>query len=97
MTLSVQPVILAGGYGTRLWPMSRKLLPKQFLPLVSEQTMLQETVARAQRLRNARPPLVVVSEEHRFLAAEQLRAMGAGGATLLLEPAGRGTAGASRA
>ncbi|MDA1116573.1 MAG: mannose-1-phosphate guanylyltransferase/mannose-6-phosphate isomerase [Proteobacteria bacterium] len=92
MTLPVQPVILAGGYGTRLWPMSRKLLPKQFLPLVSAQTMLQETVARAQCLRNARPPLVVVSEEHRFLAAEQLRAMGAEGATLLLEPAGRGTA-----
>ena len=92
MTLSVQPVILAGGYGTRLWPMSRQLLPKQFLPLVSAQTMLQETVARAQRVRDAGPPLVVVSEEHRFLAAEQLRAMGVKDARILLEPAGRGTA-----
>ncbi|MEO8717649.1 MAG: sugar phosphate nucleotidyltransferase, partial [Burkholderiales bacterium] len=72
--------------------MSRQLLPKQFLPLVSAQTMLQETVARARRVTDARPPLVIVSEEHRFLAAEQLRAMGAADARLLLEPAGRGTA-----
>jgi mannose-1-phosphate guanylyltransferase/mannose-6-phosphate isomerase len=92
MTHSVHPVILAGGYGTRLWPMSRQLLPKQFLPLVSAQTMLQETVARAQRLRDALPPLVLVSEEHRFLAAEQLRAQGVQDARLVLEPAGRGTA-----
>lgn len=95
MTPSVQPVILAGGYGTRLWPMSRQLLPKQFLPLVSGQTMLQETIARARRLRGSKAPLVVVSEEHRFLAAEQLRAMGSSEARLLLEPAGRGTAAAA--
>jgi mannose-1-phosphate guanylyltransferase/mannose-6-phosphate isomerase len=92
MTPPVQPVILAGGYGTRLWPMSRQLLPKQFLPLVSGQTMLQETVARLRDLSGARAPLVVVSEEHRFLAAEQLRESGAKGARLLLEPIGRGTA-----
>ena len=92
MSPAIQPVILAGGYGTRLWPLSRKLLPKQFLPLVSERSMLQETVARTQRLRPARAPLVVVSDEHRFLAAEQLRAMGVEDAALLLEPAGRGTA-----
>lgn len=92
MTPPVQPVILAGGYGTRLWPMSRQLLPKQFLPLVSEQTMLQETVARLIGTSNARPPLALVSEEHRFLAAEQLRESGVKGAQLLLEPAGRGTA-----
>lgn len=92
MTLTVQPVILAGGYGTRLWPMSRQLLPKQFLPLASTHTMLQETVARARQVKDVRPPLVIVSEEHRFLAAEQLRAMGATDARLLLEPAGRGTA-----
>jgi mannose-1-phosphate guanylyltransferase/mannose-6-phosphate isomerase len=92
MSPVVQPVILAGGYGTRLWPLSRKLLPKQFLALVSERSMLQEAVARTLRLANAAAPMVVVSEEHRFLAAEQLRAMGAAGAALLLEPEGRGTA-----
>ncbi len=88
----ILPVVLAGGYGTRLWPLSRQLLPKQFLPLVSAQTMLQETVARALGLRGAAAPLVLASEEHRFLAAEQLRAMGVQGPRLLLEPAGRGTA-----
>jgi mannose-1-phosphate guanylyltransferase/mannose-6-phosphate isomerase len=92
MSPVVQPVILAGGYGTRLWPLSRKLLPKQFLTLVSERSMLQEAVSRTLQLANARAPMVVVSEEHRFLAAEQLRAMGAAGAALLLEPEGRGTA-----
>ena len=92
MNPTVQPVILAGGYGTRLWPLSRRLLPKQFLPLISERSMLQEAVSRTLRLKNARAPLVVVSEEHRFLAAEQLRACGVQGAALLLEPAGRGTA-----
>jgi mannose-1-phosphate guanylyltransferase / mannose-6-phosphate isomerase len=86
------PVVLAGGYGTRLWPLSRQLLPKQFLPLVSERSMLQEAVLRATRLQGARRAIVVVNEEHRFLAAEQLRAMNAAGCTLLLEPAGRGTA-----
>lgn len=92
MTPPVQPVILAGGYGTRLWPLSRQLLPKQFLPLVSEKSMLQEAVLRAQRVEGALPALVICNEEHRFLAAEQLRAMGAAGARVLLEPEGRGTA-----
>ena len=92
MTLPVQPVILAGGYGTRLWPLSRQLLPKQFLPLVSDGSMLQDAVLRARQVEDALPALVIVNEEHRFLAAEQLRAMGAQGASVLLEPAGRGTA-----
>ncbi len=92
MTPPVQPVILAGGYGTRLWPLSRQLLPKQFLPLVSEKSMLQEAVLRAQQVEGALPALVVCNEEHRFLAAEQLRAMGTQGALVLLEPGGRGTA-----
>lgn len=92
MTSSVLPVVLAGGYGTRLWPLSRQLLPKQFLPLVSESSMLQEAVLRAQRVEGARPALVICNEEHRFLAAEQLRAMGAQGTRVLLEPEGRGTA-----
>lgn len=88
----IVPVVLAGGYGTRLWPLSRQLLPKQFLPLVSEKSMLQEAVLRAQQVEGARPALVICNEEHRFLAAEQLRAMGAQGARVLLEPEGRGTA-----
>lgn len=92
MTHSVHPVILAGGYGTRLWPMSRQLLPKQFLPMVSERSMLQDAVLRAREVAGAQPALVIVNEEHRFLAAEQLRALGAGEQALLLEPAGRGTA-----
>lgn len=92
MTPSVQPAILAGGYGTRLWPLSRQLLPKQFLPLVSENSMLQEAVLRALQVQGAQPALVICNEEHRFLAAEQLRAMGAQGARVLLEPEGRGTA-----
>jgi mannose-1-phosphate guanylyltransferase len=75
-----------------LWPLSRQLLPKQFLPLVSEKSMLQEAVLRAQRVEGTRPALVICNEEHRFLAAEQLRSMGAQGAQVLLEPEGRGTA-----
>jgi mannose-1-phosphate guanylyltransferase/mannose-6-phosphate isomerase len=92
MTHSVQPVILAGGYGTRLWPLSRQLLPKQFLPMLSERSMLQDAVLRAREVAGALPALVIVNEEHRFLAAEQLRALGARDHALLLEPAGRGTA-----
>lgn len=88
----ILPVVLAGGYGTRLWPLSRQLLPKQFLPLVSEKSMLQEAVLRARQVKGAHPALVICNEEHRFLAAEQLRAMGAQGARVLLEPEGRGTA-----
>ena len=84
------PVILAGGSGTRLWPMSRKYLPKQFLPLTSEKTMLQETLLRLEGLDCAKP-IVVVGEEHRFLAAEQLREIGIE-ADILLEPEGKNTA-----
>ena len=67
------PVILSGGSGTRLWPMSRAALPKQFLPLTSEQTMFQETVQRLQGISGLEKPLIVCNEEHRFLVAEQLR------------------------
>jgi mannose-1-phosphate guanylyltransferase/mannose-6-phosphate isomerase len=88
----ILPVVLAGGYGTRLWPLSRQLLPKQFLPMVSQQSMLQEAVQRARQLDHALPAMLLINEEHRFLAAEQMRAMGAQGCALLLEPAGRGTA-----
>ena len=89
---SLTPVILSGGSGTRLWPLSRAQLPKQFLPLVSESTMLQETWQRLAGLPGLAAPLVVCNEDHRFLAAEQLREAGAGGAQVLLEPVGRNTA-----
>ncbi len=85
------PVILCGGSGSRLWPMSRKLLPKQFLPLVTEKSLLQDTALRLKGLRAA-APVVVANNEHRFLAAEQLHAIGVTPRALLLEPVGRNTA-----
>jgi mannose-1-phosphate guanylyltransferase len=90
--MSVLPVIMAGGTGSRLWPLSRQQYPKQFLPLApGGQTMLQATVERLVGLDMAEP-LLICNEEHRFLAAEQLRALGHEGARILLEPAGRNTA-----
>ena len=71
--MKVVPVILCGGSGTRLWPLSRSYLPKQFLPLISERTMLQETALRVKGIGNATAPIAIANEEHRFLAAEQLR------------------------
>ncbi|WP_193162142.1 mannose-1-phosphate guanylyltransferase/mannose-6-phosphate isomerase [Microbulbifer hainanensis] len=87
----ILPVIMAGGSGTRLWPLSRQLYPKQFLPLVGEQTMLQETCSRLADLEHL-PPLVVCGEEHRFTVAEQLRTIGQSHSGIILEPAGRNTA-----
>lgn len=86
------PVILSGGSGTRLWPLSRALFPKQFLALHAEATMLQDTVQRLQGLPKLAAPLVVCNEEHRFIVAEQLRGHAHGKATILLEPVGRNTA-----
>ena len=85
------PVILAGGSGTRLWPLSRSLYPKQLLPLVNERTMLQNTVARLEGVAQATTPLVICNTEHRFLVAEQLREV-AVKADIILEPVGRNTA-----
>ncbi len=85
------PVILSGGSGTRLWPLSRELYPKQLLPLVGEHTMLQETVLRLAGL-DAAPPIVVCNEAHRFLVAEQLRQLQSKPQAIILEPAGRNTA-----
>jgi len=90
--MNIYPVILCGGSGTRLWPMSRRLLPKQFLPLLSSRTMLQETVLRTRGIAGVRPPVVVGSEDHRFLVAEQLRDIDAPPALHLLEPVARNTA-----
>lgn len=84
------PVIMAGGSGTRLWPLSRTAYPKQFLALTGETTMLQQTLARLDCLTVAKP-IVICNEEHRFLVAEQLRQQGAV-ADILLEPVGRNTA-----
>ncbi|PQA32922.1 sugar phosphate nucleotidyltransferase, partial [Amnimonas aquatica] len=85
------PVIMAGGSGTRLWPLSREGYPKQFLQLEGGGTMLQNTLARLEGLGTDRP-LVISNEAHRFLVAEQLRQRGALGDNVLLEPVGRNTA-----
>ena len=85
------PVILAGGSGTRLWPLSRELYPKQLLPLVDDRSMLQNTVARIQGINSTGEPLVVCTENHRFMVAEQLLEMDVK-ATILIEPVGRDTA-----
>jgi mannose-1-phosphate guanylyltransferase/mannose-1-phosphate guanylyltransferase/mannose-6-phosphate isomerase len=88
----IYPVILSGGSGTRLWPMSRTLYPKQLLSLLGGESLLQQTVRRVgDRDRFARP-LLVANEEHRFIIAEQLRAIEAAPSALLLEPVGRNTA-----
>jgi mannose-1-phosphate guanylyltransferase / mannose-6-phosphate isomerase len=88
----IHPVILSGGSGTRLWPMSRTLYPKQLLRLLGSDSLLQQTVRRVgDRDRFARP-LLVANEEHRFIIAEQLREIGAAPSALLLEPTGRNTA-----
>ncbi|MEM1110616.1 MAG: mannose-1-phosphate guanylyltransferase/mannose-6-phosphate isomerase [Pseudomonadota bacterium] len=85
------PVLLSGGVGSRLWPVSRELHPKQFLPLASELSMLQDTLKRTATLAAA-APLVVCNEEHRFMVAEQLRQLDLDAGALLLEPEGRNTA-----
>ena len=92
MSGKVVPIILCGGSGTRLWPMSRKLLPKQFLPLITDRSMLQETALRAAALPGSGGPYIVCSEEHRFLAAEQLLEAGIAPAKIILEPVARNTA-----
>jgi len=86
------PVILSGGAGTRLWPLSRELLPKQLLALTGERTMIQETVARLAGFPGATGPVIVCNEAHRFIVAEQMREMRVAPTSILLEPIGRNTA-----
>ena len=90
--MRLQPVILSGGSGTRLWPLSRELYPKQLLCLVGDGTLLQQTAARLVGLENVSAPLIVCNEEHRFLVAEQLREINVSAADIILEPIGRNTA-----
>jgi mannose-1-phosphate guanylyltransferase/mannose-6-phosphate isomerase len=86
------PVILSGGAGTRLWPLSREMYPKQLLALTSKHTMLQETALRLAGIPGAGAPIIVCNEAHRFSVAEQIRALGFAPAAILLEPVGRNTA-----
>lgn len=86
------PVILSGGSGTRLWPLSRGQYPKQFLPLVSDKTMLQETWHRLEGLTDLAAPIAVCNEDHRFIVAEQLREINVKPQAIMLEPVGRNTA-----
>jgi len=98
--MTLQPVILSGGSGTRLWPLSREAHPKQFLPLIGDRSLLQATVARLDGLVDkpaARPigvaaPIVVCNEQHRFLVVDQLAEVGQEAAAVILEPVGRNTA-----
>ena len=86
------PVFLAGGSGTRLWPLSRDQYPKQFLKLFGDNTLLQDTALRTRSLADVQTPLAICGEKHRFIVAEQLLEAGIDGATVVLEPEGRNTA-----
>ena len=90
--MKVVPVILCGGAGTRLWPLSRELYPKQLLSLVDDRSLLQNTITRCARHPDVTDAVLVCNEEHRFLVAEQLREIGAQSSKIILEPEGRNTA-----
>ncbi len=89
----IQPVVLSGGSGTRLWPLSREKYPKQLLPLIGDDSLLQATIRRVEGIQGVElaPPMVVCNEEYRFVIAEQMRLMGKPG-SVILEPLGRNTA-----
>ncbi len=89
---SLVPVILSGGSGTRLWPLSRKLYPKQFIPLIEGKSLFQSTVERILNLNDIDKLLVICNDEHRFMAAEQLRQSNVERSEIILEPVGRNTA-----
>ena len=88
----IHPVILSGGSGTRLWPLSRALYPKQLMPLISERSLLQEAALRVADAARFAPPIIVANDEHRFIVAEHLRLAGIQAEAIVLEPMGRNTA-----
>jgi mannose-1-phosphate guanylyltransferase/mannose-6-phosphate isomerase len=90
--MKITPVILSGGSGTRLWPLSRSQYPKQYLSLVGNKSMLQETILRLGGLRDLQKPLIICNAEHRFLVAQQCQQIDTTSPTILLEPVGRNTA-----
>ena len=90
--MNIVPVILSGGSGTRLWPLSRQQYPKQFLSLLGNNSMFQETILRLKGLESLLDPIVVCNDNHRFLVAEQLNQIGINNASIILEPVGRNTA-----
>ena len=88
---TITPVLLCGGVGSRLWPVSRQGRPKQYLNLIGETSMLQQTLTRIESVAQT-SPIVVCNEEHRFLVAEQVRLLGITSPTIILEPEGKNTA-----
>lgn len=90
--MAIHPVILVGGSGTRLWPISRKSYPKQFIPLMSERSLLQETITRTDGIEGLGEPVFVANEDHRFVVAEHIRQIGREPLAIILEPEGRNTA-----
>ncbi|WP_295499667.1 mannose-1-phosphate guanylyltransferase, partial [uncultured Ralstonia sp.] len=90
--MNIYPVILCGGSGTRLWPMSRGGYPKQYLRLTGEHTLVQQTALRLHGIGNVAAPIVIANEDQRFLVAEQLRSVAVQPSAIVLEPVGRDTA-----
>lgn len=88
----IVPIILAGGGGTRLWPLSRGSFPKQFHSLTNEYTLIQNTILRLQEVEDVAPPIIICNEDHRFLVAEQFRKIDIDTSAIMLEPVGRNTA-----
>ena len=90
-TASIVPVILSGGAGTRLWPLSRAMYPKQLLPLTGDHSLLQQTAARVNGA-GFDAPMIISNDDHRFVVAENLRALDIAPKRIVLEPMGRNTA-----
>ncbi len=89
--MTIHPVVLSGGSGTRLWPLSRAAYPKQLMPLVGERSLLQETIQRVSDPKEFAAPVLICNDEHRFLVAEQLRELKCQAEAIVLEPVGRNT------